>query len=277
MTVARIRLDVLLVVRGFVRSQAHARAAILAGEVYVDHRRVDKAGTEVSGEALIEVRSRRPAFASRGGVKLEHALRTFAIDVTGLVAMDVGASTGGFTDCMLQHGAHKVFAIDVGRGQLSWQLRNDPRVVGLERQDVRAVTIEDLGQQVDIATVDVSFISLITVLPAVIGLVRPNRPIVALLKPQFETSPDVAKGGVVREPSDHRRILNHSLDRIVDFGLSAKNLTASPLVGPEGNLEFFLHLETGLGKTVLDVDRVVAAAHALLAGAKRVGVAGKHG
>ncbi len=275
MSAPRIRLDVLLVVRGLVQSQTHAQAAILAGEVYVDQRRVEKPGTLVPEGSTVELRSRRPAYASRGGIKLEHALRTFALEVAGAVAMDVGASTGGFTDCLLQHGARKVFAIDVGRGRLSWKLRGDPRVISLERHDVRNVTLEDLGEQVDLATVDVSFISLGTVLPTIAPLVKAHSPLVVLLKPQFETGPDVAKGGVVRDPDDHRRILSQTMAKIEALGLSVKDLTPSPLVGPEGNIEFFLHLENSPGRRLLhDVDQVVAAAHAeARGGSRRVGIA----
>jgi 23S rRNA (cytidine1920-2'-O)/16S rRNA (cytidine1409-2'-O)-methyltransferase len=275
MRASRIRLDVLLVVRGLVQTQAHAQAAILAGEVYVDQRRIEKPGTLVPEGSTVELRSRQAAYASRGGIKLEHALRTFALEVAGAVGMDVGASTGGFTDCLLQHGARKVFAVDVGRGQLSWKLRHDPRVISLERHDVRNVTLEDLGEQVDLATVDVSFISLVTVLPAIAPLVKAHSPLIVLLKPQFESGPDVAKGGVVRDPDDHRRILTQTMARIEALGLSARDLTASPLVGPEGNIEFFLQLENGPGRRTLhDVDQVVIAAHARIRkGSQHVGIA----
>ncbi len=257
-----VRVDALLVGRGLADTRTRAQAMVLAGEVYVNDLRVEKPGARVPADAHVEVRRRRPLFASRGGYKLDHALTTFAIDVANHVAADVGASTGGFTDCLLQRGARLVYAIDVGTGQLSWDLRRNPRVISLERRDVRTVTAEELGGQVDLATVDVAFISLVQVMPAVIRLVRPQGPMVALLKPQFEVGPRAAKGGVVRDPAVHRATLTRGMARLEALGLTVKAVTASPLAGPEGNLEFFLHLEVGPGPSaVIDVEEVVTAAH----------------
>ncbi len=259
----RVRLDALLVGRGLAESRMRAQAMVLAGEVYLAHLRASKPGTLVSADAEIEIRSRRPAFVSRGGYKLDHAIQAFGIDVAGRVAIDVGASTGGFTDCLLQRGARLVYAIDVGTGQLAWTLRRDSRVVSLEQRDVRTVTAEELGQPADLATVDVAFISLLTVMPAVMRLVRPPGPIVALLKPQFEVGPGVAKGGVVRDSVVHRATLERSLARLEALGLTIKGVTASPLAGPEGNLEFFFHLMLGTTERgpAIDIESIVASAH----------------
>ncbi len=259
----KLRLDALLVDRGLADSRARAHAMVLAGEVYVHGTRADKPGMQVPGDAVVEVRLRRPVFASRGGYKLDYALRTFGLDVVGVVAADIGASTGGFTDCLLQRGARTVYAIDVGTGQLSWQLRRDSRVVNLEQRDVRTVTAEELGGPVDLATVDVAFISLARVMPAVARLVRPGGTVLALLKPQFEVGPKVAKGGVVRDPVDHQTVLARAIARLEEGGFTVEAATASPLVAPNGNLEFFLHLRNSPGRArAIDVAGVVAAAHA---------------
>lgn len=269
------RLDAALVARGLVPSRAQAQAAILAGEIFVEGVRTDKAGARVSAGARIELRSRRPAFAGRGGVKLDHALRQFEISVAGLVAIDVGASTGGFTDCLLQRGASRVFAIDVGTGQLDWRLRNDPRVVSLERHDVRGITAADLGGPVDIAAVDVSFISLARVLPAVAGLVRENGIAVALVKPQFEAGPKAAPRGVVRDPAVHRRVLTAAVAGAHAAGWTVLGMTASPIAGADGNLEFFLYLKHGTAPAPdIDVDAVVVAAHAAAGSRGHVGADG---
>jgi len=263
----RVRIDALLVDRGLADSRTRAQAMVLAGEVTIDGHRVEKPGARVAADVRINVHRRRPAFVSRGGRKLDHALTTFAIDVADRVAADVGASTGGFTDCLLRRGARLVYAIDVGTGQLAWDLRRDPRVVSLERRDVRTLTAQELGGQVDLATVDVAFISLERVMPAVIGLVRSHGPIVALLKPQFEVGPRVAKGGVVREAAVHQAVLRQAIVRLGALGLTVRAATPSPLAGPEGNLEFFLHLENAPGHSaVIDVEHVVASAHALVQG-----------
>lgn len=258
-----LRLDAALVERGLLPTRAKAQAAVLAGEVYVDGVRAAKAGTPVSAEARLEVRSSRPPFVSRGGIKLAHALTAFGVDPAGLRAADVGASTGGFTDCLLLRGAARVYAVDVGTGQLDWSLRSDPRVVSLEQQDVRDLDPADLDGPVDVVTVDVSFISLGKVLPAVRGLVRPGGTVVALVKPQFEAGPKAAKRGVVRDPAVHREVLARVMSAAEQAAFSVLDVTHSPIAGPDGNLEFFLHLRAAPGeRRPVDLEAVVNAAHA---------------
>jgi 23S rRNA (cytidine1920-2'-O)/16S rRNA (cytidine1409-2'-O)-methyltransferase len=238
-SVTRKRLDLILVERELVDSRQQAQRLIMAGQVMVDRRVVDKPGTRVSQEADITLQATLP-YVSRGGLKLEAALDRFAIEVTGVIAADVGASTGGFTDCLLQHGASQVYAIDVGYGQLAWRLRNDPRVVVMERVNVRY--LKGLPEPVDLATVDVSFISLELVLPAVIGFLKPHSDIVALIKPQFEAGrKQVGKGGVVKDPAVHRAVLHKVLLWAEGHGLAVHGLMASPLKGPAGNVEFLAH------------------------------------
>ncbi|MDR7400633.1 MAG: TlyA family RNA methyltransferase [Armatimonadota bacterium] len=259
----RVRLDSLLVERGLAESRAKAAAAIVAGEVLVGGAVASKPGQLVDADADVQVRPRRPRFVSRGGEKLLAALEAFGLDVAGRVAVDVGASTGGFTDCLLQRGAARVYAVDVGTGQLHWRLRRDPRVVSLERRDVRSLTPADVGGPVDLATVDVSFISLRTVLPAVASLVRPGGDIVALIKPQFEVGPRRTRRGVVRDPALHADAIRRVLEAARAAGLAPLGLAPSPLRGPEGNLEFFVHLRRGEAPPAdLDVEAVVARAHA---------------
>lgn len=261
--VHRTRLDVALVERGLAPTRAKAQAAVLAGEVYVDGARAGKAGMTVPAGVHLEIRSRRAAFVSRGGIKLDHALVAFGLDVAGMRAADIGSSTGGFTDCLLRRGAVRVYAIDVGRGQLDWSLRNDPRVVSLEERDVRDVRIEDLGGPVDLAAVDVSFISLAKVLPAVGRLVREGASVVTLVKPQFEAGPKAAKRGVVREAAVHLEVLREVVSRAAESGFSVLDATYSPIAGPDGNIEYFLHLRTTPGDSrTVDLAAVVSAAHA---------------
>jgi 23S rRNA (cytidine1920-2'-O)/16S rRNA (cytidine1409-2'-O)-methyltransferase len=258
----RIRLDALLVQKGLAPSRSSAQASVIAGEVYVNGIRAQKPGMPVEELAAIEIRTSRPAFVGRGGVKLDHALTAFGIAVDGLVALDVGSSTGGFTDCLLQRGASRVYAVDVGTGQLAWELRNDPRVISLERRDIRDVTPHDVPGPVDLAAVDVSFISLRKVLPAVRRLLTPGGTAVVLVKPQFEVGPKQAKRGVVRDPSVHRQVLAAAVDAAFSGGWTVVDVTPSPLPGPEGNLEFFLHLSNAPGpRPAVDVDSVVTRAH----------------
>jgi 23S rRNA (cytidine1920-2'-O)/16S rRNA (cytidine1409-2'-O)-methyltransferase len=234
------RLDILLVERGLAESRQKAKALIMAGRVLVDDRPVSKAATLVSAGAHIRVKARLP-YVSRGGLKLEAALDRFAIEVRGVVAADAGASTGGFTDCLLKRGASRVYAIDVGYGQLAWSLRTDPRVVVMERVNVRYLT--DLPEPIDLATLDLSFISLKLVLPTVVGWLKPGANVVALIKPQFEAGrQQVGKGGVVRDAEVHRAVLNEVLAWALDHGLTAQGLVLSPLKGPAGNVEFLAHL-----------------------------------
>lgn len=236
------RLDLLVVEQGLAKSREQARALILAGAVRVDSRIVDKPGQAFPSSVTITVERRLP-FVSRAGLKLAHALRTFGVDVTGLVAVDVGASTGGFTDCLLQAGARKVYAVDVGYGQLDWRLRQDPRVVVMERTNIRY--LEELPERPDIATVDVSFISLRLVLPAVARLLKPGGRIIALVKPQFEAGrKQVGKGGVVRDPAVHRQVLESLATWLREHGLALEGLTASPIKGPAGNVEFLALIGT---------------------------------
>ncbi len=257
------RLDVLLTEKGLCESRSRAQALIMSGEVYVNGQRCDKAGTAVEVEAEIEIRGGACPYVSRGGLKLEKALRDFGIDPTGYVCSDSGASTGGFTDCLLQQGAKKVFAIDVGYGQLAWSIRTDPRVVCMERTNIRYVTPEDLGEPLDLSVIDVSFISLKIVLPAVKALLKPTGQIVCLIKPQFEAGKDkVGKKGVVRDPAVHTEVLENFLELAKQQELTVRNLTFSPVKGPEGNIEFLGHLSMlPEGGIEPDVRALVAAAH----------------
>ncbi len=233
-------MDCLVHLRGLAESRERAQQLIMAGQVSVDGQVVDKPGTRVPNTARVEVAARLP-YASRGGLKLEAALRAFRVEVQGLVAADVGASTGGFTDCLLQHGAARVYAIDVGYGQLAWRLRQDPRVVVMERVNVRY--LQGLPELVDLATVDVSFISLKLVLPAVWAQLRPTGQIIALIKPQFEAGRRrVGKGGVVRDAAIHRAVLADVLGWAIGHDLHARGCIPSPIVGPAGNVEFLTHL-----------------------------------
>ena len=227
------RLDVLLVVRGLAESRSRAQAVIMAGEVYVNGQKADKAGMDVPLEAEIEVRGNVCPYVSRGGLKLEKALRDFGVDPTGYVCSDSGASTGGFTDCLLQQGASKVFAIDVGYGQLAWKIRSDPRVVVMERTNIRYVTPEDLGEALDLSVVDVSFISLRIVLPAIQRLLKPTGQVLCLIKPQFEAGKEhVGKKGVVRDPAVHEQVLLDFVALATELGFTLRNLTFSPVKGP---------------------------------------------
>ena len=257
------RLDVLLTEKGLCESRSRAQALIMSGEVYVDGQKCDKAGTQVNCDALLEVRGSACPYVSRGGLKLEKALHDFGVDPTGYVCSDSGASTGSFTDCLLQKGAKKVFAIDVGYGQLAWSLRTDERVVCMERTNIRYVKPEDLGEPLDLSVVDVSFISLKIVLPAIKALLKPTGQILCLIKPQFEAGKDnVGKKGVVRDPAVHAEVLENFLALASALELTVRNLTYSPVKGPEGNIEFLGHLSMlPEGGIVPDVQALVAAAH----------------
>jgi len=259
----KVRLDTLLVERGLAASRTQARALILAGRVRVAGEVWDKPGAAVSAEGEIEVQGPPCRYVSRGGLKLEHALEVFDLKVQGFVCVDVGASTGGFTDCLLQHGARKVYAVDVGHGQLDWKLRQDPRVVVLERTNARFLQPGDFAEPVDLATVDVSFISLTQILPAVAPLLSPAGQMVTLIKPQFEAGrSQVGKGGVVREAAVHRRVLETLWDFAEAQGWIVRGLTASPVRGPRGNREFWLWLrgrsEPGSGLEREAIAEVVA-------------------
>ena len=260
------RLDVVLTEKGLCESRSKAQALIMSGLVFVNGQKCDKAGTPVEAEAQIEVKGSACPYVSRGGLKLEKALRDFGIDPTGYVCSDSGASTGGFTDCLLQKGAKKVFAIDVGYGQLAWSIRTDDRVVCMERTNIRYVTPEDLGEPLDLSVVDVSFISLSLVLPAIQKLLAPTGQVVCLIKPQFEAGKDkVGKKGVVRDPAVHEEVLENFLRLAEELHFTLRNLTFSPVKGPEGNIEFLGHLSMEpQGAVHPDVKALVAAAHETL-------------
>ena len=265
----KMRLDVLLVERGLSESRAKAQAIIMSGEVFVDGQKADKPGASYGGEAQIEVRGGHCPYVSRGGLKLEKALRDFGVDPTGFVCSDSGASTGGFTDCLLQQGARKVFAIDVGYGQLAWKIRSDPRVVTMERTNIRYVTPEQLGEPLDLSVIDVSFISLKLVLPAIRALLKPETgQVLCLIKPQFEAGKEkVGKKGVVRDPAVHREVLESFVETARELRFSILNLTFSPVKGPEGNIEFLAHLTLAGGESrVPDLTELVAQAHEALKG-----------
>lgn len=240
---AKERLDLLLVQKGLVTSRERAKACIMAGLVFVDGQKVDKAGTNVSHEANIVVHGDSIGYVSRGGLKLEKALKFFDLNINGKVMADIGASTGGFTDCALKNGAAKVFAIDVGYGQLAWSLRTDSRVINMERTNIRQVTLADLGQPVDFITIDVAFISLTKVLPVVKEILTPDGLVVALIKPQFEAGREkVGKKGVVKDPLVHIEVITAILAAAQSTGLTPINLTYSPIKGPEGNIEYLVLL-----------------------------------
>jgi 23S rRNA (cytidine1920-2'-O)/16S rRNA (cytidine1409-2'-O)-methyltransferase len=239
------RIDKLLVDRRMVETRERAQRLVMAGLVFAGGARVEKPGSRVSVEAALEVRGEEHPYVSRGGMKLAAVLDAAALDVGGAVALDVGASTGGFTDCLLQRGARKVYAVDVGYGQLAWKLREDPRVVSLERTNIRHLTPERLDEPIDVATIDASFISLRLVLPAVARLLPPGRTIVALVKPQFEVGRgNVGKGGVVRDPAMHRAVLEELEAFAAAEQLTVRGRHRSPVLGPAGNREFFLVLAT---------------------------------
>lgn len=241
-TPQKIRLDKLLFDRGFVESREKAKALILAGEVTVNGMKVDKAGMSVRSDAALEILKKMP-YVSRGGLKLKHAIDTFGIDVEDKIAMDIGASTGGFTDCLLQHGAKKVYAIDVGYGQIDLKLRNDARVALLEKTNIRYLDKNAAPDIIDIITIDVSFISLLKVIPKALEFLKASGEIIALIKPQFEVErKDVRKGGVVRDEAKRFDVIEKIKTAVSDMGLEVKGLTESPVRGPKGNVEFFIYL-----------------------------------
>lgn len=261
------RLDVLLVERGFADTRTKAQAIIMSGLVYVAGQKADKPGMSFEETVDIEVRGAACPYVSRGGLKLEKALRDFGVDPTGYVCSDSGASTGGFTDCLLQQGASKVFAIDVGYGQLDWKIRSDPRVVVMERTNVRYVTPEQLGEPLDLSVVDVSFISLRIVLPVIKTFLKENAgQVLCLIKPQFEAGKEkVGKKGVVRDPSVHKEVLDDFVLLTKEIGFKILGLTFSPVKGPEGNIEFLAHLTLAdISGIEPDTADVVSQAHATL-------------
>lgn len=262
------RLDVLLVNRGLFESREKAKAAIMAGLIFMDTTRIDKAGTKIPVDADIHVKGNTLPYVSRGGLKLEKAIKMYPINLQDAVMVDIGASTGGFTDCALQNGATKVFAIDVGYNQLAWKLRQDPRVINMEKQNIRTVTPEQLGEQVDFISIDVAFISLDKVLPVATTLLKPEGSLVALIKPQFEAGREnVGKGGIVRDEAVHKDVLRRILHVAFDCGLYLYGLTYSPIKGMEGNIEFLGYFKKSKeGALPIDdelINCVVSEAHSL--------------
>ena len=238
------RLDVMVFEKGFAESREKAKAIIMAGDIYVNNQKADKCGQSYSDDVDIEFRGKAPKYVSRGGLKLEKAIDNFNLDLKNKITMDIGASTGGFTDCMLQNGAEKVYSIDVGYGQLAWKLRNDKRVINLERTNMRNVTSAEVPDKIDFFSIDVSFISLKLLLPVARELLSENAEAVCLIKPQFEAGREkVGKKGVVRDPSVHIEVVKMIYDFCLDNGYSVLNLDYSPIKGPEGNIEYLIHIK----------------------------------
>ncbi|MGN0328452.1 MAG: TlyA family RNA methyltransferase [Lachnospira sp.] len=263
------RLDVLLVNRGLASSREKAKAIIMSGNVYVDGQKEDKAGQSFPETVSIEVRGTTLKYVSRGGLKLEKAMENFDVTIDGKICMDVGSSTGGFTDCMLQNGAVKVYAVDVGHGQLDWKLRNDPRVVCMEKTNIRYVTPDDVSDKIDFSSIDVSFISLTKVLLPVKNLLTDSGQIVCLIKPQFEAGREkVGKHGVVRDKDVHVEVINKVIEYAVSINFEILNLEFSPVKGPEGNIEYLLHLQKhvdGIYETIpFEIEKIVDKAHEVL-------------
>lgn len=265
---AKQRLDVILVQQGLAESRQKAQALIMAGQVYVDGIKVSKAGNPTEDEAKIEVRGETLRYVSRGGLKLEKAMNTFPITLENRICADIGASTGGFTDCMLQNGAAKVYAVDVGYGQLAWSLRSDPRVICLERTNARYLSEEHIPEQISFASIDVSFISLKLILPPLRALMGEDGQVVALIKPQFEAGREgVGKKGVVRDPKVHLEVLKQFLVHAAESNFTVKGITFSPIRGPEGNIEYLGFLSAAGGESWGgDLQAIVNESHAQLEG-----------
>lgn len=266
---AKERLDVLLVNRGLAASREKAKAIIMSGSVYVDGQKEDKAGQTFPEEANIEVRGSTLKYVSRGGLKLEKAMECFDVSLSGKICMDVGSSTGGFTDCMLQNGAVKVYAVDVGHGQLDWKLRNDQRVICMEKTNIRYVKPDDIEDRIQFSSIDVSFISLTKVLGPVKELLTDDGEIVCLIKPQFEAGREkVGKHGVVRDASVHKEVIDMVMNYAVSINFEVLNLEFSPVKGPEGNIEYLLHLlkhQSGEYSSIpVDSGEIVRKAHETL-------------
>jgi len=261
---AKERLDVILYNRGFFESREKAKAAVMAGMVYVNGERCDKPGLSFDPGCEIEIKGNPIPYVSRGGLKLDKAIKEFGITLEGLTCVDVGASTGGFTDVMLKNGAAKVYAVDVGYGQLAWELRNDPRVVCMERTNFRYVTSEQIKEPIDFGSADVSFISLKLILPPLKALLKPEGRVVCLIKPQFEAGREkVGKKGVVRDPKVHEEVINDVIRSATEMGFSVMGLTWSPITGPEGNIEYLLYLANGMHdeNKNINASEVVRSAH----------------
>lgn len=265
---AKKRLDVLVVEQGLAESRQKAQALIMAGQIFIGDKRYDKAGASVDENEKLELRGQTLRYVSRGGLKLEKAMAQFPISLKGKTAADIGASTGGFTDCMLQNGASKVYAVDVGYGQLAWSIRNDERVVCLERTNARYLTAEQIPDPLDFASIDVSFISLKLILPALRPLMKTDGQIAALVKPQFEAGKEkVGKKGVVRDPAVHLEVLEQFLVHADEADFSVKGITFSPIRGPEGNIEYLGFLTVGRGEHYDgDLKKIVTQSHESLEG-----------
>lgn len=262
---AKKRLDILVFERGLAESREKAKALIMAGVIYADNQKSDKPGTTYPETVKLELRGNKLKFVSRGGLKLEKAISSFGLDLSDNITMDIGASTGGFTDCMLQNGASKVYSIDVGYGQLDWKLRNDERVVNLERTNVRYITKEQVPDEIDFFSVDVCFISLVLVLPAVRPLLKDGGCAVCLIKPQFEAGKGkVGKNGVVRDKAVHSEVIRKIYDYCLENGFSVLGLDYSPIKGPEGNIEYLIYIKKSdepVSVTDFDIDALVEASH----------------
>lgn len=260
------RLDVLLVEKGIFASRERAKTSIMAGKIFVDGQRVDKAGEKVNIDADIIFKGQEIPYVSRGGLKLEKAVKEFGVNLKEKVCIDIGASTGGFTDCMLQNDAKKVFSIDVGYGQFAWKLRTDPRVVCMERTNIRYVTPETLGELTDFASIDVSFISLKKIMPATLNLLNENGEVVALIKPQFEAGKEkVGKKGVVRDIKVHKEVVLDIVEFLISQNLNILSVSYSPIKGPEGNIEYLVYFTKDINKestfTLDDIEKVVNESH----------------
>jgi 23S rRNA (cytidine1920-2'-O)/16S rRNA (cytidine1409-2'-O)-methyltransferase len=244
---SKTRLDLFVVQKGLATSRQRAQSMIMAGKVMVNDQLIDKPGRQISADDKISIIGKEPPFVSRGGIKLEQALHEFQVDVSGWTCLDVGASTGGFTDCLLQHGAEHVYAVDVGYGQLAWKLRTDPRVTVIERTNIRNLNKDKIPSPVDLVTIDVSFISLKIVVPAVMKFLKADASIIALIKPQFEIGKGkVGKGGVVRNPDHHQEVIENLTAFFTKADLEIQSLSSSPIKGPKGNIEFLIHMKTCL-------------------------------
>ena len=262
------RLDVLVVKHGIAESREKAKAMIMSGDIFINGQREDKAGSMFQEDVVVELRGKPMKYVSRGGLKLEKALLEFDLTLENKVCMDIGASTGGFTDCMLQNGAKKVYSVDVGYGQFAWKLRQDERVVCMEKTNIRYVTMDQIGEPLDFASVDVSFISLTKVLPAANLLMNEGGELICLIKPQFEAGREkVGKKGVVREPETHLEVIQKIIDFSLENGFSVRNLSFSPIKGPEGNIEYLIHLKKETVTTInegVDAQDIVQKSHVSL-------------
>lgn len=265
---AKKRLDIMVVERGLAESRQKAQALIMAGQVFSGDRKLDKAGMAVNEDIPLEVRGHTLRYVGRGGLKLEKAIDAFSLELSGKITADIGASTGGFTDCMLQNGAQKVYSVDVGYGELAWKLRSDARVVVLERTNARYLDHTQIPDELDFASIDVSFISLKLIFPAVFGLLRDEGQVVSLIKPQFEAGREfVGKKGIVRDPKVHKMVLEQYLQHADEAGFSVLDITFSPITGQEGNIEYLGFLEKGTGRSKdIDLQAIIEESHAALKG-----------